>query len=42
MYLEEFAMADNDESDSHNSTSDEEELGNDDEKEHEQKDVVHH
>ena len=41
MYPEEYAMTENDESDS-SSTRDEEELGNDDEEEHEQRDVVQH
>ena len=42
MYPEEYAMTENDESDSDSSTRDEEELGNDDEEEHEQRDVAQH
>ena len=40
MYPEEYAMIENDESDFSSSTSDEEELGNDDEEKHEQRDVT--
>ena len=42
MYPEECAMTENDESDSGSSMRDEEELGNDDEEEHEQRDVAQH